>query len=416
MAIPLITVRITYSYLGNEVYGLWMSITTFFALFSFSDLGIGNGLQTKLSHANGLNDTKLCQTLITNTYALLFIIALFLFILFVLLFNHIDWARLVNANSAGITDIVNSIVLIIVLSQIFLIPTAIIQRTQYALQEGYKSNLWLSAGSVLSLVFIVIASELNLGKIALIGGASFIPVIIAGLNILYYFYYDRRDLGFNFKLIRLPVIKNLLSLGIYFCILSVLTVIGLSMDTFIVAKTASLEDAAWYSILFRVGAIISGITTIVCLPLWGANGEAFARGDFYWIKKNSYKMARLMVLATVFISCIIILSSKFIFKIWLGSGFEFSHMALVGICLMQVGISFIAPFFMVLNALGKIKIQIIMFACYTPVCFFLKYYMSELYGVTIIPYIGFTLYLFIITYTLIYTKSIFKKLCCNDVK
>ena len=46
VALPLITIKITYSYLGVEVYGLWSAVTTFFALFAFSDLGLGNGLQT----------------------------------------------------------------------------------------------------------------------------------------------------------------------------------------------------------------------------------------------------------------------------------------------------------------------------------------------------------------------------------
>src|SRR5690554_5068351 len=53
MAIPLITLKITFDYLNIEVYGLWSAVTTVFALFAFTDLGLGNGLQTKLSQANG---------------------------------------------------------------------------------------------------------------------------------------------------------------------------------------------------------------------------------------------------------------------------------------------------------------------------------------------------------------------------
>ena len=84
MALPLITVRLTYSYLGVEVYGLWSAVTTFFALFAFSDLGLGNGLQTKLSQANGKDDANLCRIIISNTYVILWSVALVLLILFFL--------------------------------------------------------------------------------------------------------------------------------------------------------------------------------------------------------------------------------------------------------------------------------------------------------------------------------------------
>ena len=72
--IPFITIRITLDYLGVEIYGLWNTITSFFAIFVFADLGLGNGLQTLLSKAFGKNDISLQQKIINNTYFILFCI------------------------------------------------------------------------------------------------------------------------------------------------------------------------------------------------------------------------------------------------------------------------------------------------------------------------------------------------------
>ncbi len=62
----------------------------------------------------------------------------------------------------------------------------------------------------------------------------------------------------------------------------------------------------------------------------------------------------------------------------------------------------ISPYFMVLNASGEIKIQIILFAIYTPLSFILKYYLSIIYGVDVIPMIGSIIYLLIIVIGIYY--------------
>ena len=37
-SIPLITTKFSLNYLGVEIYGLWMAITSFFSFFVFADL------------------------------------------------------------------------------------------------------------------------------------------------------------------------------------------------------------------------------------------------------------------------------------------------------------------------------------------------------------------------------------------
>ncbi len=76
MGIPLFTVRITYAYLGEEIYGLWSAVTSFFALFQFADLGLGNGLKTRLSQSYGNEDKEQSVRLISSTYFVLLIVSI----------------------------------------------------------------------------------------------------------------------------------------------------------------------------------------------------------------------------------------------------------------------------------------------------------------------------------------------------
>lgn len=396
MALPLITVKVTYTYLGVEVYGLWSAIGTFFALFAFSDLGLGNGLQTKLSQANGTDNVELCRKIISNTYSILWFVAVLLLLVFLSIYKFVDWAKLMNAQSDETVSLAALVVLIIVLPKILSIPIAIIQRTQYALQEGYRSNTWSISASLINLVLVVLIAKLDLGKITLLVVSSCISLLVPALNMLVYFRIQRPELNFSFKLFDKSLAKELLSLGIFFCFLSILTTVGLSMDTFIVARTCSLEDAAPYAIIYRMAGIVAGVVGVLSAPLWGANGEAIARGDVDWVRRNTIRMSMIMGGITLFSSILLLVFAKLIFRLWMGPDFVFSYPSLFWMCIMQVLFSFISPWFMVLNAYGIVKKQILLFLIYTPLAFALKYYLSMVWGIWAIPMVGSILYFLIV--------------------
>lgn len=396
MTIPLLTLKITYEYLNAEVFGLWNSLTTLFALFTFSDLGLGNGLQTKLSHANGNDDQELCRKLISSTFFVLLFISCLLLLIFFIVFNQIDWINLINAKSEETVSITNLVIIILVVPKLISIPVSVIQRTQLALQEGYRSDIWSILGYLLNVLLIIFIAKFDLGKLTLLVSSSVLPVLISAINMIVYFKVQRRELSISYSFVKLDIVKSLLSIGLLFSFLQVLISIGISLDTFIVARNSNLSEAAAYSILYKTALIFSAVIPILSLPLWGANGEAFARGDVKWVKHNTIKMSLIMGFISLILVTAGLLFSEKIFSIWLGSDFLFSFKALFWLSVMQVLASFISPFFMVLNASGKIRIQIYLFLIYTPICLFLKFELSQIYGVEVIPMVGSILYFFII--------------------
>lgn len=396
MAIPLITVRITYNYLGAETYGLWNAVTSFFALFAFADLGLGNGLQTRLSQASGLDDENLCKRLISSTYAILLIVSGALLVIFLVVYPLINWAGIMNAESEQAIALAGGVVFSIVASRLLSIPLSLVQRTQMALQEGYRSNLWSCAAYILSLLLVYYIARMDLGPLTMIWVSSFIVVIVSGLNMFVYFWFQRSVYKPNIKSVDIKISKSLLQTGIAFFILSVLTTIGLALDNFIVAKAISLNEAATYSILFKITYMISGITTMLSAPLWAANGEAFARREIEWIKQSTKKMVFILFSISSLASIGLIIISKAFFRLWIGEQFEFSILVLIGMCVMQILLSVITSYFMVLNALGIVTKQIAIFAVYTPISFILKFVLAKSYGAVAIPWVGSLTYLILI--------------------
>lgn len=394
-AIPLITIKITISYLGNELYGLWATITSFFALFAFADLGLGNGLQTELSRATGKDDTLECQKLISSAYLVLSTECIVLISLFLIVFGFIDWGTLMGAESQEAIALTGSFVMALFLSKFLGIPTALIQRIHNSFQEGYIASLWSTISSVCSLIAIVVVWLLDLGKAQMMWTSSFIIVFVYIINTIVFFINKRGVYRFSFKYVDKNIAKRLLSTGFLFLILSILTSVSLSLDSYIVTKAIGIGETAAYSIAFRIALFIGIISTMLSTPLWTANGEALERGDYEWVKSRTIKMTWLSFWGSLGASVVLVIVANPVLS-WMGKDLYVSIPVLVGMCLTQILVATANPAFMVLNASRRIFVQIIMFTIYSLVSLAVKFYLGKIWGTLGISWGGAITYLVII--------------------
>lgn len=396
MAIPLITVRVSLNYMGTEIYGLWMAVTSFFALMTFADLGLGNGLQTELCRLVGKDDMKNGKTLISNAYIMTSFVAIVIVAFFLGIFPFVNWGGLINTANEITANLSGAVVLAIFIPKMLGIPISLIRRSQAALQEGFISYIWQGIASIFSLLSIYIVVYFNMGVITLILVSSIIPLIVALFNTFQYFLIKHPELGPSIKGFDKKQSIFLFRVGIAFFLLAILNTLGMNMDSFIVARTSNLENVTTFSIALRVTQLISVATTMLSSPLWAANGEALARGDFLWVAKITRKMSMLSVALTVISSVFILLFGKYLFGIWLGYDINISITLLAGLLLMQILFSYISPYFMVLNGAGIVRKQIYVFLIYSPLSFAFKYLFGYWFGMEFIPYVGAVCYGFLI--------------------
>ena len=72
----LVIVPITINYLNDEVYGVWMTITSVLYWITTFDIGLGNGMRNYLTEALSKGDTALGRSYLSTTLILLSLIAL----------------------------------------------------------------------------------------------------------------------------------------------------------------------------------------------------------------------------------------------------------------------------------------------------------------------------------------------------
>lgn len=397
MITPLVTVRITLTYLGEEIYGLWSTVTTFFALFTYADLGLGSGLQTELSHASALDDANVCRKLVSTTYTMLAGVCVALLCVFALAYPFVNWSEIVNAQTSEAIELAGKVVIAIVIPKIINVPLALIQRTQNAMQEGYRTNLWQICGYLMSLLFVILISICNGGKTMMMAASSSIVVVVATLNMVVYFTKQRPELRPSLHLFDFKVSKSLLSTGLAFFVLSIFTSIGLSIDTWVVAQTSSLADATPYSIMLKMSNMINIVATMLSTPLWAANGEALERGEVDWVKKKTKDVVMLsLFLSAAFSLCLIVFCKP---VLWLLTDNRVSadFVTLIGMCILNVLIAVTSPYFMILNSSRVITFQIATYIVYAVISLPLKFFIGSAYGVRFIPWVGAVSYLLLLT-------------------
>ena len=397
MIVPLVTVRLTLSYMGEEIYGLWSAIVSFFAAFSFADLGLGSGLQTELSRATALDDKSVSKKIVSSTYIMLIFVATVILCVFAASYRFVDWASIINAESEVAIKLAGQVVCAIVIAKLINIPLALIQRTQTAMQESYKSNLWQCGGNILSLVLVVLAYYLDLGVMVMIWMSSTVTIVVAAINMFVYFTFQHPEIRPSMKYFDIKVCKRMLVTGVQFFALSIFMSLSLSLDSFIVAHTCSLAEVTPYTVMYKVAHLISVVCIMLSAPLWGANGEAMQRGEYDWVSRSTKKVAIISLALSTIASIGVVLTISPALWILTDGVVQPDYPLLVLMCLLQIVTSIAAPYFMVLNAAGIVKFQIVTYIIYAVVSLPMKFVFGKMYGMTAITAIGLVSYVLFLT-------------------
>lgn len=406
MLVPMISIRFSLEYLGNEIYGLWMTATAFFSMINFADFGLGNGLQTELSRANNIESK---EKIIVSTYSILSLITILLLLATLIVIPKLNWNEILNFRSN--TDVTLKIVLAIIIPKLVGVPFSLIRRIQNSLQLGYITNIWQIFGSIFSLFLLIMSVKMDFGKMLIILIPSLVSILVDIFNSVYFFIFVDKRIKINKKNIDWKISYSILKIGMMYFVLSVIMALGLNMDNFIVAKISDVSKVASYSIILRVTQLINIAVIVLSQPLWTANGEALINGEIEWVKKNTLRISKIGTIMCISISLFVLFFYKKIFILWLGRDLEVSIIAVLGMLGIQIFMAFISPYFMVLNGAKKIKIQLVLFSLYMVIGIACKFFIGFKYGINYISVVSAICYLFFIVIPIkCYIKKLYKEI------
>ena len=340
--VALISLPLTINYLGNERFGMMMTIVSMLALMNFADMGLGLGLQNRIPKLE--NNKDLFQTTVSSTFFFLTMVSLVLSVVFTLLYFLIDWPKAFNVE----TDIAKAeagySVLVLFFCFVINIPLSIVQKTQGGLQEGYYNNLWHTTGSVIGLgaLYYAVINEYGVPMIVLcIYGTNTLFLLF---NFLNQFANKRKFLFPKYSMINKSIVVTLIKEGLYFTLIQVLFLFFNASDGIIISQTINPETVAIYFVGLRLIALLATPIQAVMSPSLPALNDAFENGDLPFVKNLFIKGLLGSILGTLALMIGFYFSCNYLISIWLGPEHMFDNKVLIGFLAFLLYFNLI-PFF-----------------------------------------------------------------------
>lgn len=382
----LITIPLTLKFLGNERFGLWMTISSVLAMAAFADFGVGNGVLNTVAKAFGKDDMQGVRKAVSSGFAILSAIAVLLLLSFFSIFRFINWGDFFRVTSPQARSEAGPALAVFATCFALNISMDVVQRVQLGLQEGYRYSLWQLFGSVMGFVGVLCGIWLRVSLPVLVVAIAGAPIFATTLNTIHFFGFVRPDLRPTPKLVSRDVISQIAKLGGLFFVLQMVVAVSFSADNFIIARELGAVNVPEYSIPQRLFALITMMSSMLVAPLWPAYSEAISRGHIGWVRHTLRKSLLLVLGATSAASCVMLLLSHRLLHWWVGSRVHPPFFLLLGLAIWTVigccGDA-LAAF---MNGAEVIRFQVVVASILGIGCLTTKVYFVHRFGVTGVPW------------------------------
>jgi O-antigen/teichoic acid export membrane protein len=328
LAIFTIPIYLRYFNQNNDMYGVWLAITSVLSIITVFDFGMGNGLKNRLIVDINKNDYRHSRTYISTTYFLTLLIGTFIFVLLsIIIFSLNDQTiiRLFFSNQ----DLSNVNITTFKFSfSIIMLAIGLnfgIKNINYILQAHQKnaivSSFMLITNASLLLFLLIFANIIpQQNKIIALAIVYNVFLNLPLIIISYYLFSKKyKHLRPSFKLVNFKESKDVIRVGLNFFVVQLGTLFLWSTNEFIILfayKNANLVTE--YTIYYRLFSLLPILLgTVIQQPVWTAISKADADGDYNRIKRYITVLISIAGLF-LFINILLTFMLPFVFNIWLG--------------------------------------------------------------------------------------------------
>lgn len=352
-----VSVPLVIGYLGNERYGMWLTMSSLVATLGPLDLGIGLGLLTIVSDAYGRDDREAARRAISTAVAMLTMIAALAVVAFGVAYFVIPWARVFNVSSPTAVSEAGPAAAVLLGAFALGLPLGIVGQVQLAHQSGYISSAWAIAGNLGSFIALIAIIMLHGSLPLLVLALTFVGLIAAALNGWFLFRKQRPWLMPRLRDVDLRAGRALLKTGSFFIVLQLAGMAAYQVDNIVISQILGAGAVPEYAIPVKIFTLAPTLLSFALIPLWPAYRESMARGDAAWVKRTLRRSILLAAAFNIPSSLILIVAGPFLLHLWVGSAVHPTLILLVGLGTWTIMNTLNGPFAMLLNGANIIGFQ-----------------------------------------------------------
>jgi O-antigen/teichoic acid export membrane protein len=319
IATGLISVPLTVGYLGQERYGIWLTINSLLMWLAISNLGFGgNALINSLAEANGRDDRELARELVSTAFWSLVGIAASLVVIFALAFPFIPWSAVFNATSSVPTNELHWAVILSLICFALMFPISIVDAVYQSYQRGYIGNVWAMVGSLLSLAALVGVTRIEGGLPLLVLALSGVRIIVTLVNVGYLFGRQYPWLIPAPQAVTRRSFSRLMSLGLKYLAAQLAGIGMFQSQPMIITQILGPAQVGIFNVTQRLLALPLNVVQMFTFPLMPAYGEARARNDWPWIRRTLLRSLIASGAVTLCLTIPLMFLVKPLIRAWVG--------------------------------------------------------------------------------------------------
>ncbi len=395
-AASFLLVPVTIGYLGAETFGLWMTVAALTSMVLWADLGLGNTLMTKLAAAVGRDDWPAGQRLVSSTYLLLGGVALGLLIVLFAAAPLVPWGAVFGTQDPSIAQLGKHLTLLCFAAFLINIPLSLVQRVQYASGRISQSNLWQLVGSLLAVAASGTTVLLHMDPLLVVAVAVLGPLLANLANSAWYYLRDGRQVRPRPSAVSRQTARDVLRIGPLFLVISIASSVSINVDNLLVTHVLGLTAVTELAVPVKVFTLLGLVVSVVNLPLWPLNAEAFAQGDDAWVRRITRRMSLLSVAAVLLPAAVLVMVGQSLLYALTGLDLGGGRWLLVGLALWWTVVAATSPRFMVQNAAGVLAPQLVGWLGFLALSMPLKIWALHTVGLAGLPFTGAALYLLVV--------------------
>jgi O-antigen/teichoic acid export membrane protein len=375
-------VPIALHYLKSEAFGLWMTLVGGVQLMSFADLGMGFGLQNKISEAYGRDDLQSVRDFYKTGWLILAAVGLGIAVVGLPLCWLIPWGQLFKIHDPLLKAEVPGALAVILAFFCMGLPLNAGVRLAVGMQLGWVSGVWNAVSSVVCLGLIILGKHCGVGFVTLVAMAMSAPVI-GNIGMIGHTF---RVLGKRFSgtkgRYRVGLPGAILRQGMLFLLPQIGAMVVNSAPAVIIASVLGTTAVTPFNVCQR---LCNAFITILQLPLaglWPAYAEAKSRGDHDWVSKTFVKSLYYTAIASIVIALAIIFGGRMAVSMWTNGAIIPDNALLIGFGIWSVILALTSPLAVFLNGCGELHGQAIGAALFIVPLFLLTPIMLKHFGLS----------------------------------
>ena len=343
--------------LSSELYGVWITLTTFTTWLSFFDVGFGHGLRNNLSEALARGNEDLAKQLISTAYFSMSFLVIALLVVNFVFTPRVDWSRVLNAEE-GINNELSVLIiwLLTFTSAQFLFK--LINSIMYAFQLPAFAAFLATAGQILSFLAVLLLIHFHEDLSLLILGItiSVSPLLVLILATIILFSKRYALYRPTFGSVKMDLIKPVLLLGSKFFSIQLTAMLLFQSNNLIIAHVAGMESVTEFNIGYKYLGLINMAFTIITMPFWSATTDAYSKREFDWIKNKIVLLEKYWIIMSS-AGIVLVIISPYVYRAWLGNSFGVDYLMLTLFLVHYVFQLRWVLYGSLLNGIGKIKLQ-----------------------------------------------------------